>query len=35
VVGDTAHLRWFVRHGAPPAVESRIRATVSAQRPVN
>jgi hypothetical protein len=34
-VGDTARLRWFVRKGAPAAVEARIRATVSAQRPVS
>ena len=34
-VGDTARLRWFVRHDAPPTLASRIREAVSARRPVN
>ena len=34
-IGDTERLRWFVRNDAPAPLAARIRATLSAQRPVN
>lgn len=35
LVGDTTHLRWFVRRQAPAAITARIRGAVSAQPPLN
>jgi hypothetical protein len=33
--GDTAHLRWFVRRNAPPAVAARVSAALGAHPPRN
>ena len=31
--GDTTHLRWFIRRGAPPALVARVRGGISGQPP--
>jgi hypothetical protein len=33
--GDTAHLRWFVRHDAPGSIAARVRGALGAQQPLN
>jgi hypothetical protein len=34
-VGDTAHLRWFVRGNAPASIATRIRGVIGNQPPLN
>jgi hypothetical protein len=33
--GDTTHLRWFLRHNAPPALAARVRGAIAGRPPLN